>query len=154
MKQYSILPEGLSEETLGAYLEGSLDVEQEVEVEQMLDRWDELQGFVNDLADDAVAGEAEVDPSELPSEADFVLPYVSGLDDLVVVDDMDSDADFTVIEIDDWNTDDWNSDDSTDYAARDPETTGLYDGMGEAESDDSDTFGHDDTDPSSDLASF
>ena len=102
MKQNTILPEGLSEETLGAYLEGTLDAGQEIEVEEMLDQWDELQGFVNELADDYVAGYGAVDPAGLPDEADFTLPYVSGLDDMVVIDD-DDDGGYTVVEIDDWN---------------------------------------------------
>lgn len=144
MIQNSILPEGLDEETLGAYLEGTLDFDREIEVEQMLDEWDELQGFVNELADDAAAGDMPVDPAELPAEADFVLPYVSGLDDLVVVDD---DSQYDVIEIDDWEPAGLSSVDGNDQNGDD-----MMGGFTDMSDDGFDPLDVADTD--SDLASF
>lgn len=106
MIQPNFLPDGLTEELLGAYIEGTLSPDEETAVAEMLEQWDGSDEFLTDLAQDLAAGPLTDDSVTYIDDADLAgfelpeLPY-DGMD-TDDADDHDHDGDSDdIMDIDD-----------------------------------------------------
>lgn len=105
MIQNDFLPEGLNEEMLAAYIEGTLDPAQESIVADLLDAWDGAAEFISDIAHDLAEGPLTDDSVTFIDDADldgFELPELPGDSaDHAENDDTDNDAEHDVMDLSD-----------------------------------------------------